>query len=419
MRRVVTLAVTLALLAAGIGVPAAAAPAPTPLRFVWFTDGPDLAAIQKLVAQFNAANPDVRVELSVLPYAQLNQLLLTQAAAGNAPDLARVSEPGRFFQYLLDMRPYLSDRAFRSAFIPSALKAVEGDHGELYGIPHDFTLNGPFVNVTLFKKAGIALPADRCVSWETWGKLAAQVRDATGVPFAMAVDRSGHRLDGFIQSFGGSFFTPDGKGLRITSPETRKGVEAFVRMHQEGIMPLEVWAGGGQGYAAANQYFINGQLPFYLSGNWQVAQFHDNIGDKFEWKAVFNGCEKQYGGMPGGKFIVAFAQTKAPAKVVRLIEFLGSKEAMRQFARESLFLPTRNDLIKEGIEYPYASDVMNTFLKGIPLLPETSYENYNMYFGPVANEVRDRVTQAILGEISVDEALRLAEAKSREIMGIK
>lgn len=419
MKRVVTLAVALAVLAAGIGVPAAAGPAPAPLRFVWFTDGPDLAAIQKLVAQFNAANPDVSVELSVLPYAELNQLLLTQAAAGNAPDLARVTEPARFFQYLLDVRPYLSDKAFASAFIPFALKAVQGDRGELYGIPHDFTLNGPFVNVTLFKKAGVALPTERCVSWETWGKLAAKVRDATGVPFGMAVDRSGHRLDGFLQSFGGSFFTLDGKGLRITSPETRKGVEVFVRMHREGIMPLEVWAGGGQGYAAANQYFVNGLLPFYLSGNWQVAQFHQAIGDRFEWKAVLNGCEKQFGGMPGGKFIVAFAQTKVPAKVVRLIEFLGSKDAMRQFARESLFLPTRNDLIKEGVEYPYASDVMNTFLQGIPLLPEAAYENYNMYFGPVANEVRDRVTQAILGEISVDEALRLAEAKAREILGIK
>ncbi len=393
--------------------------APTPLRFVWFTDGPDLEAIQKLVRQFNAKHSDVQVELTVVPYAQLNQLLLTRAAAGNAPDVARVTEPGRFFPYLLDLRPHLTDRQFASAFLAPAMKAVHGDRGELYGIPHDFTVNGPFVNVTLFKKAGLALPSEQCVTWETWASLAEKARQASRVPFAMAVDRSGHRLDGFIQAYGGSFFTPNGKGLRLTAPETRQGIEAFVQLHQRGVMPLEVWAGGGQGYAAANQYFINGQLPFYLSGNWQVAQFHEAIGNKFEWRAVLNGCQKQYGGMPGGKFIVAFKDTKVPAKAAQFIQYLGSKEAMRQFATESLFLPTRNDLIKEGIDYPFATAVMTTFLRGIPLLPETSYENYNIYFGPVANEVRDRVTQAILGEISVDEALRRAEQKAKEIMGIK
>jgi hypothetical protein len=34
----------------------------------------------------------------------------------------------------------------------------------------------------------------------------------------------------------------------------------------------------------------------------------------------------------------------------------------------------------------------------------------------VANEVRDRVTQAIVGELTVDKALELAQAKASELM---
>ena len=417
MKRFLAVIAILALVMAFVGSSiAAAASQPTELRFVWFTDGPDLKAIEHLIAQFNQKNPDIRVRLTLMPYGQLNQLLQAQATAGNAPDLARVSEPPRFYQYALDLRPYLSDPTLPKQFIPQAMKLMTGPKGEVYGIPHDFTLNGPFVNVTLFKKAGVPLPQGERVSWETWAKLAAKVRDATGVPFAMAVDRSGHRLDGFIQSYGGGFFTPDGKS-NITAPETKAGIEAFVRLHRDGIMPLEVWAGGGQGYAAANQLFVNGQLPFYLSGNWQVAQFHEAIGGKFEWKAVLNGFETEFGGMPGGKFVMAFKDTKAPDKVARLLEFLGSKEAMRQYAQEALFLPTRNDLIKEGIKYPTENEVMNIFLKGIQRLPSAAYvDNYNNYFGPVANEVRDRVTQAILGETSVGEAIGRTDQKTKEIL---
>jgi uncharacterized FlaG/YvyC family protein len=43
-------------------------------------------------------------------------------------------------------------------------------------------------------------------------------------------------------------------------------------------------------------------------------------------------------------------------------------------------------------------------------------DNYNLRFGPVANEVRDRVTQAIVGEIPVEKAVELAQTKAKELM---
>jgi hypothetical protein len=60
---------------------------------------------------------------------------------------------------------------------------------------------------------------------------------------------------------------------------------------------------------------------------------------------------------------------------------------------------------------------MNVFIKGVGMLPQSAYvDNYNLRFGPVANEVRDRVTQAIVGEIPVEKALELAQTKAKELM---
>ncbi len=388
----------------------------TTLRFLWFTDGPDKPAIEGLVKRFNDTNPDIKIEFSIVPFAELNQLLVTQASGGQAPDLARVSEPYRFFQYTLDLRPHLKNPNFAKEFLDEPVKMVTGEKGEVYGIPHDLTMNGPLVNVSLFKKAGVALPKGERVTWEVWMAAAAKVKKATGVPFAAAVDRSGHRLDGFLQSYKGGFFTADGKEVRITSPETRKGVEAFVGFHKDGTMPLDIWA-GGTGYVGANQQFVNGQLVYYLSGNWQVSQFLQGIGDKFEWAAVPNGYEAQTGGMPGGKFVIAFKNTKAPDKVARLVEFLGGANAMSEYASKAMFLPTRKDLVRQGVKYPARNEDMNVFIKGVGQLPQSAYvDNYNLHFGQVGNEVRDRVTQVITGELTVDKALEMAQAKAKELL---
>jgi len=245
---------------------------------------------------------------------------------------------------------------------------------------------------------------------------AAKVKKATGVPFAAAVDRSGHRLDGFLQSYKGGFFTPDGKDVRLTSAETKKGVEAFVGFHKDGTMPLDIWA-GGSGYVGANQQFVNGQLVYYLSGNWQVAPFNDTIGSKFEWAAVPNGYEAQAGGMPGGKFLIAFKGTKAPDKVARLVEFLGSANGMTEYVSKAMFIPTRKDLVRQGVKYPARNEDMNVFIKGVGQLPQSAYvDNYNIHFGQVGNELRDRVTQVLTGELTVDKALDLAQAKAKELL---
>lgn len=394
--------------------PAPASAGPVTIRFTWFTDGPDRPAIEAVIADYMAANPSVKVELSIVPFAELNQLLVTQASAGQAPDVARVTEPYRFFDYALDLKPLVSS-SFASQFLAGPMKLVSAPSGALVGIPHDLTMNGPFINISLFKKAGIPVPTGN-VTWETWFDLASKVQKATGVPYAVAVDRSGHRLDGIVQSFGGSYFTPDGKSLNLDSPQTKKALEYFVKLHKDGVMPLEIWA-GGSGYVGANQQFVNGQLVMYVSGNWQVAQFASTIGDKFEWAAVPNGVNVQSGGMPGGKFVMAFKGKADPKAVGKFIEYLGSKEAITKYASAAMFLPARNDLIASGIQYPVRTDVMNVFAAGLGKMPTTAFsDNYHLKFGAVANVVRDRITQAISGEISFEEALTRMQREAAELL---
>jgi alpha-1,4-digalacturonate transport system substrate-binding protein len=384
---------------------------------MWYGSDAENNAIQKLIDEFNAENPDVNVELAIVPFADVDQLLTTQATGGQAPDLTRISSVYKFQQYLLDLRPHLSDQNFLENFLENDRQITTGPNGEVYGFKHSMTYNGPFVNVSLFEQAGVPLPTSDEVSWEEWMSLATQVQQATGVPYAAAIDRSQSRTLGFIHALGGSYFTEDGSAANITSPETRQAAEYFVDLFQNGTMALEVWAGSGTGYADAKDLFMNGQIVFYMSGNWQVATFEENIKD-FEWKAVPNPCDVRCGNAPGGAYVIAFKNTQAPDKVARLIEFLGSKEKQAQFVTETMLLPSRIDLVQEAnIQYPARSEDMNTFIQDINRMPESIVVDfYHPVGGPVMTEVRDRLVQAIVGEMSLDAALEAAQQRTEELL---
>ncbi len=219
MRRLLLVGLAIvSLVAASIGMSTAAPATVDTLRFVWYTNGSDLQAIQALVTVYNSQNPDTKVELSVVPFANLDTLLTTQASAGQAPDLARVTAPSLYDNYALDLRPYFQDKAFPKQFLAEPMSLTTLPNGAVFGFPHDLTMNGPFINLTLVKKAGLALPKGDKVSWATWMDLASKVAKATGVPYAAALDRSGHRLDGFIDAQGGAYFTRRRQGRAHQQP---------------------------------------------------------------------------------------------------------------------------------------------------------------------------------------------------------
>ena len=178
-------------------------------------------------------------------------------------------------------------------------------------------------------------------------------------------------------------------------------------------MPPEVWGGSGGQYTAANTFFINGKLVFYFAGSWAVQQFTSGIGNKFEWDAVPN----PYGdcgstGMPGGAALVAFKASKNPKEVGKLVDWLTSDAVLEEFSAKTLFLPGHLGLAKKGITYPASSKVLNVFLKEIAkLMPEAYNLQYHPLTGTFNPEMRDRLSQVINGELTLDEAIKKIQQK--------
>ena len=382
-----------------------------------------LLVMEDLLDRFESENPDINVILDSVPYSTILESLPLQLETGEGPDIARVTDIAGLSEYYLDMRPYLSDPGYWDENMAVSIDGMNPDGGnKITGFYADVTVTGPFINRTLFEQAGVPVPSDTSdqVTWEEWAEAARQVRDATGVPFAMAMDRSGHRLAGPAMSQGAQYFDEDGN-MKIDDEGFRRMAELMVEWHQDGTMPLDVWA-GGESYRDARPEFVNGNLVFYMTGNWQIGPFTDQIGDAFDWEAVPNPCgPAACTGMPGGSVFVAMKATKYPEQVSRLMEFLASEENYHEWAARTLLIPQHTGLIAEGVafeaELPQTQAALAVFAdqatKIVPLGYKLQGHPQNTL---LFNIPRDRLTQALVGEMDLDEAIERMQADIDEAL---
>ena len=314
---------------------------------MFYADGNEVEIMQPLVDKFNAANPDIVVKLDVVPYKTIDEQLPIQAKAGEAPDMARITNFGAFRGLLLDLRPLLKDAAYFEANFPAPVLAAmrgEGDVDGLHGYPQTLTVTGPFANKTLFDQAGVALPGEGA-TWEDWAAATKEVAEKTGTPYALTIDRTGHRLASPVLSEGATLLTPDGK-FTVDTPGFRKFAEELKKWHDEGLAPKEIWLASEN--TPCINLFKSAQLVFCLAGSWQTGGLAKDVGDAFDWVVVPTptGAGGSVG-IAGGDGVVAFAGTEHPEAVARFMEYLVQPEVYGEFSAGTLSLPAHAEVAQE------------------------------------------------------------------------
>ena len=371
------------------------------MTYVYFTDGPDEKATRDLIAAFEKEY-DVKVNLEILPYSDLITSVQARLAGDNAPDVIRTADLSPFREDLLDLAPFLG-KEYVDEFVPAHASSVATEDGQMLGVPSDLTLNGPFVNVDMFKAAGVPLPSvDK--PW-TWGEMIAAgraVKEATGAPYAFAMDKSGGRVSTVLSQYGTQLV--DKGTMSLDADKAAAALQPLVDMMADDSMPRDLWLGSGSKYKSANEFFLAGNVPIYLSGNWQVAQFEENA--PFEWAAAPNPCEEECGGFPGGKYMVAFKSSPNPALSAFFLEYMNNAENQTAFVTQSGNLPTRADLTDAGLTYPSRQADMDVFLADLARTPEErSYANSDPAFSGAATALIAELDKVVAGEKDLKAAI--------------
>lgn len=412
MKTILLSGVALAVLASG-----AIAQDATEVRIMWYSDGNEGEVIADLLDRFEQDNPDIDIVLDNVAYQVIMEQLPIQLAAGEGPDIARVTNLKAQAEHWLDLRPHVADPAYWDENFGDRFDWIREDGSDaIPGYMTQLTLTGGFANATLFEQAGVELPGPGA-TWDEWIEASRQVMEDQGLPAAFAIDRSGHRVAGPAISYGANFIAEDGMPAPIDD-----GAMAYLsrlaEWTEQGLMLPEVWvSAAGTTYRAAADDFINAQIPFYYSGSWQVSNLSSKIGDAFDWVMIGSPCgDAGCSGMAGGAALVGIKYTQHPEEVARVMDFLASEDILREFSERTLFLPAHAGVVaKGGLEFqsddPLVPPALNAFVAAsAETMPAAdampAWVWGNAYYGAIVT----RISQVMAGELTMEQARGLIDS---------
>ncbi|CCF21384.1 Extracellular solute-binding protein family 1 [Pseudorhizobium banfieldiae] len=387
------------------------------VRVMWYSDGVEGEVMKDLVDRFMKENPGINVILDNVAYSVIKEQLPVQLEAGNGPDIARVTAIKDLARHWLDLRPLVKDPEYWDENFGDKADWMRPDGSDqISGFMTQLTLTGGFANKTLFDQAGVEVPGPQA-TWEEWAEAAKKVAESQQVPFPMAIDRSGHRITAPMLSYGANYIGADGKPAPLDQGG-KDFLSKFVGWTEDGTFAKDVWvSAAGNTYRAAADDFINGQLAFYYSGSWQVANLATKIGDAFDWVATGSPCgPAACTGMPGGAALVAVKYTKNPQEVATFMDWMAREEIVKEFSERTLFLPAHKAVVEKGglnfqTDNEQAKAALGTFVEASKATSETALKLPAWRWADtVYAAIVTRIGQTLAGELPLEDAFARIDA---------
>ncbi|GAA2751711.1 ABC transporter substrate-binding protein [Amnibacterium kyonggiense] len=349
---------TLPLALAGCGFVPSAAPskaaAGTIAFTTWGTDA-ELAGFRSVIASFEKAHPGAEVTLNAVPYEQMFTNIDAQLQAGNPPDVFRVPYY-TFGSYaggdqLLDLSKHLPS-GFADRFTPQAWAAVQ-QGGKPFGVPHHTDTNVIFYNRKALSDAGVtSVPtsADSAWTWSEFRAVAQKLRSSlpsNRYPFAYNWQGNGvTRWLNWLFQDDGRFLSSDLKSAAIDSTQGRAAIDFTRTFFPDRLVPKNDFVKSST-YAA--DAFANESVAMVFSGAFAIP---DTDGLKFEWGSTFSPRQARGGSDFGGNALVATKAAGGKAELIaEFFDHVTQEAQMRTFCEGASLLPTRQDLVSDGISF--------------------------------------------------------------------
>ena len=331
-------------------------------------------ALEGLVADFEAENPDVKITLQHQGgYGDLNQILV--ATMQSPKDLPTITQayPDWMLQFSeAGMVADLTDRVNGEDGITDYEDILEGVRDEIeqddkiIGIPFNKSTEVLWYNQDLFDELGLENPAN----FEELKEVAKKIKEEKGIP-AFGWDSLSNFYVTYLKNKGIEF----GPDLDVTSPESIEAINYYLDGIKEGYFRI----------AGTDQYlsgpFANEQLAGYIGSNAGEVYVKEGVEDKFKYAAQAYPAEKA---VQQGTNVYMFegASDEQKDAAFRFLKFLASKESQIKFGLATGYMPARTSAVEaeeyknSDSEIPKILEEASTKLFSRPLVPG-SQQAYN------------------------------------------
>ncbi len=371
-------------------------------------------AMETLIANFEAANPDITVKMTHFPYADYRTKVAAAIPAGEGPDVVQL-----FYGWLNDykaanlIQPLPADAfpadQIDAEFFPMVAAMREGDN--YWALPTAVRSLALFYNTRLFEAAGIDGPPE---TLDEMLEIGAQLteRDGAGnitqAGLTMGMTAQDHHWfrEGLVRQFGGEPYLDDYKTVNYNTPEGIEAMEFYVGLGEEGGI-------GAIGFMDEPQAaFKAGRAGMHIDGSFRIGSLNGTRGLQWgvtELPATGEGMRSNY-----SSYWVNAITTKAEGEkydaAVKFMQYVTSDEAMQIWLDTVGELPAKPSV---GLTDANANDpTFGPFIKGLAYANTTKFVNESAQ----RQVLIDAVERVKLEGMSVADSMAIAAEAEQKLL---
>jgi multiple sugar transport system substrate-binding protein len=375
----------------------------------YFTVESQHEALNQMQKEFEAANPDIKIRFTYVPFGELVSRTLQMAAvrkppaisAIDNPDVLRVAKAG----ILKDISADVAKLKLWEDTYPGP-KAAVTDGSKVYGVPIGSNSLALYYNKKMFAEAGVASPP------KTWAELTEAATKTTkspvyGIAFSAVNDEQATwQWEPFLWSNGGSL-------TDLGSENAKEALQLWVDWVKKGVASKDVvnWDQG----AVPNQ-FIGGRAATMVMGPWQLGNVKKSGVDfGIVTIPVPKEGEKPVVPLGGEVWCILKGDSKVEQAAMKFVEFTQEPERLRKICETLNYISSVRSIAKQQGE---ADPELQPFVDQMDTARARSQDGGAKY-PEISLATRTAIQKALTGEASAEAALKEAAAKIKEILAKK
>lgn len=354
-------------------------------------------AIQDMVADYEAAHPDVKIERTPIGFGDLKARIIQGTATGTLPDILIVDNPDNQSLAaqgaLADITDYVQDWEYSDAYFDGPwASTIYQDRN--YGVPFDSNATALFYNIDLLNAAGFDAPP---ATWDELRETAAALTEGDRAGFCLSLTATEEGTFTYLP-----FLWGNGGDLQDSGGEAN--VEALTllntMMNEDQSIPRAAlqW---GQG--DANNQFLAGKCALMINGPWQLPGIRA-ANPEFEWDvAAWPNAGTPTSILGGQNFAIGAGSNMDAAWDV--IQWATQPENLLKMYETSGFITNREDLADAEL---FTSDpLIAKFVEAVSVAKPRAYgPNYPQ----ISQEVMNMVQSVLVGGRTPEQAAADAAA---------
>jgi len=390
-------------LAAWVGSVSAA----TTLEWWQFWTDPDIKpAIMEIVREFEAKNPDIKINVTDLTWAQGQEKLVIAFAANSGPDILELgSDWIAQFAANNQLADLSEDIRGDSAQFDGWGLATYG--GKVFGRPWILGTRVLFINRDVLSKGGYDgsfIPTN----WPQLGESTARIsQNGKGLFFGWGSNApEKHRLYKkfmpFFWSNGAQIFTDDGKYCIISSAKAIEALRLYKQLNDFGYVADQ---------RGTEDAWLEGKIAYVISGDWLIKRI-ELEKRAVDYATTFVPGPKYPGkSFMGGEFLSVNAKSTHKDEALKFIAWLTSPENQVRFCKANR---SANPSSRQAQADPYFQNNVN-LLTFIRQLRQSEHPPVDPDWPFIEDAIEKAVEDALFGAKLPATALRNAQIKIAQL----